>query len=665
MMQRVWQSTFRVALYGTLGVSGWAAGACTSPNIRTPNADAGNPEAGAPNDGAGASDGGLNGASCDGSASAANRSCRSGRSCNVDHGGCDPLVSCSQAKTSDKLMCGECPEGFSGDGAMTCVPMLADLKVSAGVLQPKFDPNTKDYTVATGMSVAQQAISAMAPEQVAIEVDGKVLESGATTQPYALDLFERQRVTLRLKAANAQSASYTVESARIPTSEQALSASNPGESDRFGAAIAFDGDTLVVGATGQASSIGGVNPQQFDEQAPASGAVYVFTRVGDAWQQQAMLKAPHPDTFDGFGFAVALEGDLLAVGAGSESSADPRINGDQLNNDASLAGAVYVFRRTAGQWAQEAYLKAANAEAGDEFGWSVAVSNGVVAVGAVRESSGIGTYGASTAPSDNSAASSGAVYLFERIALEWKQTDYIKAVQPTSGARFGSALALAGDLLVVGAPWDASNAQGIGSTAGGSGADKSGAVHVYRRAGGVWNLEAYIKASDAAAGDEFGDSLALRDDLLVVGAALNDLTTPDSVVLDVGAAYVLSKSSGTWREVQKLGAEAPNEGDEFGTSVSICGAGAIVVGATGEDSGGQGVVADTADETHSEAGAAFAFGYAGTWHQTAYLKAEQPAVNDRYGNALVCNEGVVAVGVSDRDGPLNTRFDQGAVCLLR
>src|SRR5690349_9185924 len=144
-----------------------------------------------------------------------------------------------------------------------------------------------------------------------------------------------------------------------------LKASNTNANDQFGYLIAFSGDTLVVGAPQEGSNATGVNGDQANNSAPNAGAVYVFTRTGGVWTQQAYLKASNTDANDQFGVSVALSGDTLAVGAMFEDSNATGVNGNQADNSAPGAGAVYVFTRTGGVWTQQAYLKASNTDAND------------------------------------------------------------------------------------------------------------------------------------------------------------------------------------------------------------------------------------------------------------------------------------------------------------
>ena len=118
---------------------------------------------------------------------------------------------------------------------------------------------------------------------------------------------------------------------------------NGGMNDQFGWSVALSGDTLVVGAVGEASNATGVNGDQANQSAPESGAVYVFTRTGGVWSQQAYLKASNTDSQDRFGWSVALSSDTLVVGAIGEASNATGVNGDQVNNSAPESGAAYVF----------------------------------------------------------------------------------------------------------------------------------------------------------------------------------------------------------------------------------------------------------------------------------------------------------------------------------
>ena len=179
--------------------------------------------------------------------------------------------------------------------------------------------------------------------------------------------------------------------------------------------MSADGNTLAVSAPYESSGATGVNPPspggfggtggQQDESAWESGAVYVFVRTGNNWSQQAYIKPSNTQTSDKFGFSLALSGDgnTLAVGATLEDSNARGINGNQTDNSADASGAAYVFVRNGSTWSQQAYLKASNADAGDQFGWSIALSRdgNTLAVGAQTE--GSAATGVNGDQADNSA----------------------------------------------------------------------------------------------------------------------------------------------------------------------------------------------------------------------------------------------------------------------
>ena len=179
-------------------------------------------------------------------------------------------------------------------------------------------------------------------------------------------------------------------------------------------ALSSDGNTLAVGANGEDSNATGINGDQPNNSASEAGAVYVFTRSGSTWSQQAYVKASNTKAGDAFGRRVALSGDgnTLAVGAEDEKSNATGLNGDQSDNTASSAGAVYVFTRSGNTWSQQAYVKASNTTTNDLLGTSVALSgNGnTLAVGAQGEDSN--ATGINGDPTDNSANSAGAVYVY-------------------------------------------------------------------------------------------------------------------------------------------------------------------------------------------------------------------------------------------------------------
>lgn len=179
--------------------------------------------------------------------------------------------------------------------------------------------------------------------------------------------------------------------------------------DYFGQYVAISGDTIVVGAPGEASKHIAPRHQSSDNSTFYAGAAYVFVRSGTTWQFQTMLKASNTETKDSFS-SVGIYGNTIVVGAVGEDSNAKGSNGDQTNNAATDAGAVYVFKRNGTQWAQKAYLKASNTGASDNFGGNVAIFGGTVVVGAIGEDSKAKIINGGQA--DNSASAAGAAYVF-------------------------------------------------------------------------------------------------------------------------------------------------------------------------------------------------------------------------------------------------------------
>lgn len=317
----------------------------------------------------------------------------------------------------------------------------------------------------------------------------------------------------------------------------------------------------------------GVNGNQADNSASGSGAAYVFTRNGTVWTQQAYLKASNAQAGDLFGVDVAISGDTLVVGATGEASSAAGVNRNQANNGAAGSGAAYVFTRSGTAWTQQAYLKASNTDAGDNFGSRVAIEGDTIAVSAIREASRAGGVDGDQANDDIAAA--GAVYVFTRNAGTWRQQAYLKPSN-TVGSHFvivgwfGSALAISGETLVVGAMLESSSATGVNGPQFDNGAPASGAAYVFTRSAGAWSQQAYLKASNTGAGDHFGNSVALDGDALAVGALGEDSRatgsngdqTNDGAV-DSGAAYVFARTGGVWSQRAYLTASNSGAGDHF------------------------------------------------------------------------------------------------------
>ena len=415
-----------------------------------------------------------------------------------------------------------------------------------------------------------------------------------------------------------------------------VKASNAGQSDLFGmnVALSADGNTMAVSAPWERSAATGINGDQNDDSLPQAGAVYVFARTGESWSQQAYVKASNTGRRandgeligdgDQFGSSLALSGDgnTMAVGAPTEDSAATGINGDQANDSAQSAGAVYVFSRTGNTWTQQAYVKGSNTEAGDLFGYDVSLSEDgktLVAAGYDEDGPGRGV----NVDQGNGVNGSGAIYVFSRQGTGWRQDAYLKGSRSEGNDALGFSVAISGDgnTIVAGAGDESCLVGGINPR--GCDMDKpedpsggtAGAAYVWVRSGDTWREQAFIKASNPDLQDSFAANLAVSRDgnTLLVGAAMEDSRArgvngeqQDNSATESGAAYLFVRSGTTWRQQAYIKAENADEFDEFGASVAVSGDGrTLIVGARMESGGEAGVNGNQKDNSTPEAGAVY------------------------------------------------------------
>ena len=440
-------------------------------------------------------------------------------------------------------------------------------------------------------------------------------------------------------AYNAGAAYVFVRNGNNWTQQAYLKASNAGSGDHFGNAVAIsaDGNTIAVAAYFESGGATGVNGNQNDDSIPQSGAVYVFTRNGTAWTQQAYIKASNtgtagvgdvPGDGDQFGFSLALsdDGNTLAVGATSEDSVANGINGNQMDNSTSSAGAVYVYARTGTTWAQQAYIKSdapPMATGGDQFGYSVALNadGNTLAVGVYDEGGSARTV---NGPIDMMRGGSGAGYVFTRAGSTWSRQAYIKTWNAEQGDSWGVSVALSddGNTLAMGSIDEDCVCTGVHTNAQTGDGDRqsdrsSGAAAVFTRSGTTWAQQAYVKASNTGPNDWFGVRLVLSGDgnTLALGAQNEDSAAQgingrenDETADDAGAVYLLTRMGTTWTQQAYVKGSNTQAFDEFGGSVGLSRDGrTLVVGARGEDSSARGTNGNQADNSVDEAGAAYVF----------------------------------------------------------
>ena len=370
----------------------------------------------------------------------------------------------------------------------------------------------------------------------------------------------------------------------LPVVVTRLTALNGSAGAYFGKSISISGDTMVVGAP--ATTVGNNTNQ---------GAVYVFTEIGSTWTETAMLTASNGASDAYFGNSVSISGDTIVVGAENAT-----IGGNIAQ------GVAYIFTEPDSGWAnmtQTAELTASDGTGHNQFGTSVAIDGSTVVVG----SAGANLF-------------RGTAYVFTEPGSGWAnmtQTAELTASDGAAYAYFGTSVSVSGNTVVVGA----GDATVAGNTA-------QGAAYIYTEPGSGWvnmTQSAKLIASKGGAGDEFGVSVSIGGDTVIVGAG--NATVGANIAQ--GAAYVFTGSGSAWSQAAELTASNGAEGDDFGTSVSISGS-TVVVGTFA---------------ANSLQGAAYLFSETGSaWAQTTELTASDGVAGDEFGASVSISGSTPAIG---------------------
>ncbi len=277
---------------------------------------------------------------------------------------------------------------------------------------------------------------------------------------------------------------------------------------------------------------------------------------------------------------------------------------------------------------EDSYIKSFNPDSGDNFGWSVAVSGDTVVIGAYNEQSD--SNGSNTSDGSDNTITSGAVYVFVRDNNQWIQQAYIKPSHIDFEVEFGKSLAIEGNTLVVGSPGDSREVTGVNPPASNNNSLHSGAAYVFTRLGNTWTQQADIKPSNTKIGARFGQSVAIDNNTIIVGADAEsgDGSSPiDESLPRAGAAYIYTRTGNTWIEEAYLKASNADEEDRFGWCVDVSGD-SVVVGAFGEDSN----ASSQSNNLDSNSGAAYVFIRSGTaWSQQKYFKSLVNNPDDNFG----------------------------------
>ena len=327
-------------------------------------------------------------------------------------------------------------------------------------------------------------------------------------------------------------------------------------------------------------------------------AVIALSACSTTQDSVSQMIAAGASSGDELGFSVDISGNTALVGAFREDTV--------MGED---AGAAYVYTLQEGHWQQEARLTAPDGAAGDTFGGNVAIYGDTALVGVMRDS--------------DAGPGSGSVHVFVRSSGHWAHQAKLVASDARAGASFGQNVALFGQTAVIGAPNDEIGGVQIGS------------AYVFTRSGETWNEQAKLAASDGAAGDVFGISVAVFDDTALIGADLHD-----EIAEDAGAAYVFVRDGENWRQEAKLVAADGGEVDIFGVRVALSGNTALISARRDDD-----------DQMGVDSGSAYVFVREdGRWRQQAKLTASDGAANDRFGNDVAISGDVAVLGAMLHDG---------------
>jgi len=305
---------------------------------------------------------------------------------------------------------------------------------------------------------------------------------------------------------------------------------------------------------------------------------------------------------DYFGVSVALSGDRALIGA----------YGDGENETSAGSAYVFAYDSVSGRWHEEAKLVASDGADHAHLGCSSALYGIRALIGAEGDN-------------DNGYFSGSAyVFAYDSVSGTWLEESKLVPSDGAAGDYFGNSVALHGTRALIGARSDDDS----GDLAG------SAYVFVYDSVSGTWQEDAKLLASDGAAYNEFGRSVALSENQALIGA-------PDINGGGPGSAYLFryDLDTGTWQEEAKLLASDAQNWDKFGESVALCGTRALI-GAYGDDDNG------------SNSGSAYIFEYdsvSGTWQEVAKLLASHGAISDYFGGSVALSGTSALIGAPGDD----------------
>lgn len=384
----------------------------------------------------------------------------------------------------------------------------------------------------------------------------------------------------------------------LANENQRLYAANGPSFASFGGSVSISNEYAIAG-----SSTNTVNSNV------NQGSANIFVRAGETWSEQAWLAAADGSASDRFGFSVSISGDYAVVGAPFDDM------GGNTNQ-----GSAYVFVRSGGMWTEQIKLTASDGTSNDQFGRSVYILGDYIIIGAYLDDIGGND-------------SQGSAYIFIRNGSSWSEQTKLISSDGGTDDRFGQSVSLAGNYAVVGSYRDDID-----------GKINQGSAYIFVRNMNTWTEQSKLVAPDGSATDEFGWSVAIADDYVVVGAPRD---TVDNNPIQ-GAAFVYYRTGSAWIHQATLSPSIGLSNIWFGYSVALDG-NYIVAGAVFDKIGNS-----------LQQGSAYIFIHNGiSWTEQTKVTASDGENYDNFGTSVSMSDGFILVGSPEDDVLMNE--DQGSI----
>ena len=351
---------------------------------------------------------------------------------------------------------------------------------------------------------------------------------------------------------------------------------------RFARSVSISDDVALIGASEENNRVG------------STGAAYFYRQTDGEWQRETRVELATRESFDRFGWSVAVSGDIAVVGT---------------NGSGQDVAAIYQYDGEA--WVESTILSQTR-DGINAFGRSVAIAGDVALIGAPYSTI-------------DSLSSVGAAFIYRFNGSSWQEEAALFLPTSSRSAQFGLDVAIDGDKAVVGVPSPFDD-------------QVMGSAHVYHYNGTAWILEAELTSSDDDTLNQFGNSVSLSDNVIVVGAPFNDQIGEDS-----GSAYVFRFDGTQWSQETRLNPSDGGAFEYFGQDVALSDS-IIIVGAPGDDDNGR------------DAGSAYEFRYDGSnWAQASKLIASDASEIANLGGSVSISNDVALIAASgdDEDGRIS------------